>query len=80
VNQPLFTIGEGIEIDLTVLIGIVASFVAFVLYISTAMIYASVKFLEEWHHWLTVANYTSSAWPRASPWPLPFRPTRASAW
>lgn len=57
-NQPLFTLGEGIGIDLTVLIGIVASFIAFVLYVSTAMIYASVKFLEEWHHWLTVANYT----------------------
>jgi DMSO reductase anchor subunit len=22
------------------------------------MIYAAVRFLEEWHHWLTVANYT----------------------
>lgn len=57
-NEPLFTVGANIEIDVTILIGIVASFVAFVLFVCTAMIYASVKFLEEWHHWLTVANYT----------------------
>ena len=57
-NQPLFTLGADIEIDVTILIGIVASFFAFVLFVCTAMIYASVKFLEEWHHWLTVANYT----------------------
>jgi len=57
-NAPLFTLGADIEIDATILIGIAASFFAFVLFVCTAMIYASVKFLEEWHHWLTVANYT----------------------
>ena len=57
-NEPLFTLGADIEIDVTILIGIAASFFAFVLFVCTAMIYASVKFLEEWHHWLTVANYT----------------------
>ena len=57
-NEPLFSLGADIEIDATILIGIVASFFAFLLFVCTAMIYASVKFLEEWHHWLTVANYT----------------------
>ncbi|MEN8214487.1 MAG: sulfite dehydrogenase subunit SoeC, partial [Pseudomonadota bacterium] len=55
--EPLFTIGSGTEIDVTILIGIVASLFAFLLYVCTAMIYASVRFFQEWHHWLTVANY-----------------------
>ena len=56
-NEPLFTIGDGIEIDITVILGFIASIAAFVLYICTAMIYASVRFMQEWYHWLTVANY-----------------------
>lgn len=57
-NQPLFTVGDGIGIDITVIIGFAASVLAFVLFVCTAMIYASVRFIQEWHHWLTVANYT----------------------
>ena len=53
----LFTLREGSAIDLSLLLGLVAGLAAFLLYISTAMIYASLRFLEEWHHWLTVANY-----------------------
>jgi DMSO reductase anchor subunit len=57
-NVPLFVVGDDINIDLTVIIGFIASILSFVLFICTAMIYASVRFMEEWHHWLTVANYT----------------------
>jgi len=40
------------------IIGLLASVLAFVLFLCTAMIYASVKFLQEWHCVLTVSNYT----------------------
>ena len=53
----LFTLRDGPAIDLSLVVGLVAGLVAFLLYISTAMIYASLRFLQEWHHWLTVANY-----------------------
>jgi DMSO reductase anchor subunit len=53
----LFTLREGSAIDLSLMLGLVAGLAAFLLYISTAMIYASLRFLQEWHHWLTVANY-----------------------
>ncbi|OOY35212.1 dimethyl sulfoxide reductase anchor subunit family protein [Solemya velum gill symbiont] len=56
-NEPMFTIGDDVGIDLTIIIGLFASIAAFVLFICTAMIYASVRFMQEWHHWLTVANY-----------------------
>ena len=56
-NEPLFTLGADVDIDVTILIGIVTSFFAFLLFVCTAMVYASVKFLEECYHWLTVANY-----------------------
>ena len=51
-------IQQTLVIDLSLLVGLLAGVVAFLLYIATAMIYASLRFLQEWHHWLTVANYT----------------------
>ncbi len=57
-TQPLFTVSDTLPVDLSLLIGFIASFVAFALYICTAMIYASLKFLQEWHTPLTVFNYT----------------------
>ena len=57
-NETLFIVGQDIEIDPTIIIGILASAMAFVLFVCTAMIYGCVKFIEEWHHWLTVANFT----------------------
>jgi DMSO reductase anchor subunit len=57
-TQPLFRVGEAVSVDATLLIGLLGTFVAFVLFVSTAMIYASVKFLQEWHSPLTVANFT----------------------
>jgi DMSO reductase anchor subunit len=57
-TQPLFTIADTLPIDLSMLIGLLASIAAFALYVCTAMIYASLKFLKEWHTPLTVVNYT----------------------
>lgn len=54
----LFTVSDTLAVDMTLIVGFLASVAAFALYICTAMIYASLKFLQEWYTPLTVANYT----------------------
>ena len=53
----LFSIGEGIQIDLTLIIGGLVSVVCFGLFLSTSMVYASLRFLQEWATPLTVINF-----------------------
>lgn len=57
-TDTLFVIRGQLEVDATLLLGALTGITAFVLYGCTAMIYASLKFLQEWHTPLTVANYT----------------------
>ncbi|MCG6898248.1 MAG: dimethyl sulfoxide reductase anchor subunit [Thiocapsa sp.] len=57
-TQPWFPIGEALDVDATLILGLLGTIAAFALFVSTAMIYASVKFLEEWHSPFTVANFT----------------------
>lgn len=54
----LATLPSGIAIDATVALGVVGTLLAFILYLSTGMIYACLRFLREWHTPLTVINYT----------------------
>lgn len=56
-TAPLAVISGTLPVDVTLILGILASVAAFALYICTAMIYASLKFLQEWHNPLTVINY-----------------------
>jgi len=44
--------------DLTLIIGTGGALIAFALFLCTGMIYACIKFLQEWATWLTVVNYT----------------------
>jgi len=44
--------------QLSLYIGIIGTVLSFALFICTAMIYACLKFLQEWHSPLTVINYT----------------------
>ena len=44
--------------QLSLFIGIIGAIFCFLLFISTGMIYACLKFLQEWHSPLTVINYT----------------------
>jgi DMSO reductase anchor subunit len=44
--------------DLTLMIGAGGVLFAFALFLCTGMIYACIKFLQEWSTWLTVVNYT----------------------
>jgi len=55
-NLTIMTIGA-VQIDLTLIIGAIATLAVFSLYIATGMIYACLKFLQEWHSPLTVINY-----------------------
>jgi DMSO reductase anchor subunit len=57
-TQTLFVIRNVISVDASLILGVLGAIAAFALYGCTAMIYASVKFLEEWHSPLTVANFT----------------------
>ena len=53
-----FTIRGTLPVDASLILGLLASISAFLLFGCTAMVYASVKFLQEWHSPLTIANYT----------------------
>jgi DMSO reductase anchor subunit len=57
-TEPFVVAGEGtLPIDATLALGFIGTLVAFALFVCTAMIYASVKFLEEWHSPYTVGNF-----------------------
>lgn len=58
VTQPLFVIHDSLPVDPTLIVGLLATIVTFLLFVCTAMIYASIKFLQEWASPLTVFNYT----------------------
>ena len=58
VNPVLFSYRDTFDIDLSLLIGALNTALAFTLFLCTAMIYAGIKFLQEWATPLTVINYT----------------------
>jgi len=57
-NPVLFIVNESFIIDLSLVVGAVNTLLAFILFICTGMIYACIKFLQEWATPLTVVNYT----------------------
>ncbi len=57
-TEPLMITAGGTQIDLTILLGLLATITVYILFICTGMIYAGIKFLQEWHTPLTVINYT----------------------
>ena len=56
-NPTLFTVGGAFDVDLSFLVGAVGTVLCFALFICTGMIYACIKFLQEWATPLTVVNY-----------------------
>ncbi|MFA5241931.1 MAG: DmsC/YnfH family molybdoenzyme membrane anchor subunit [Sulfuricella sp.] len=56
-NIPLFTLGETLQVDLIMLFGAAGTLLCFALFVSTGMIYACLRFLQEWHTPLTVSNF-----------------------
>ena len=57
-NPLLFTFRENFHVDLSLVIGALTTVLAFTLFLCTGMIYACIKFLQEWATPLTVVNYT----------------------
>lgn len=57
-NPVLFTWRDAFSIDLSLIIGAMSTALAFTLFLCTGMIYAGIKFLQEWATPLTVVNYT----------------------
>ena len=56
-NPVLVTFSESMDIDLSLLLGAVATLLCFTLFFFTGMIYACIKQLQEWATPLTVINY-----------------------
>ena len=56
-DTVLYTSKAGTVLHLSLIVGTLAAIATFLLFISTAMIYASIKFLQEWACALTVVNY-----------------------
>jgi len=57
-TPALVTLPQGPTIDLSVVIGVAATLLAFALFFCTGMVYACMRFLAEWHTPLTPLNYT----------------------
>ena len=57
-NPVLFKFSGEFSVDLSLLVGGMNTVLAFALFFCTGMIYACVKFLQEWASPLTVVNYT----------------------
>ena len=56
-DPVLVTLPSGLGINATVILGVIATILAFTLFVSTGMIYACLRFLQEWHSPLTVINF-----------------------
>ncbi|MDO8292435.1 MAG: DmsC/YnfH family molybdoenzyme membrane anchor subunit [Gallionella sp.] len=56
-DPVLVTLPTGLGINATVILGSIATMLAFALFVSTGMIYACLRFLQEWHSPLTVINF-----------------------
>jgi DMSO reductase anchor subunit len=56
-NPVVSTLADGILIDASVVLGILGTLLAFALFVTTGMVYACMRFMQEWHSPLTVINY-----------------------
>jgi len=57
-DPMVITTEQALQGQLSLYVGIIGTVLCFALFISTAMIYACLKLLQEWHSPLTVINYT----------------------
>ncbi|MFZ2909047.1 MAG: DmsC/YnfH family molybdoenzyme membrane anchor subunit [Candidatus Desulfobacillus denitrificans] len=56
-NPVLARLPSGAPINVTAMLGVAGTLLAFALFVCTGMIYACLRFLQEWHTPLTVINY-----------------------
>ncbi len=57
-NPVLAALSHDVSVDAGITLGVVGCVLAFALFVCTAMIYACLPFLAEWHTPLTLVNYT----------------------
>ena len=57
INPIVFSPTDAVHISLTLAVGLMTAGMAMILYLCTGMIYAAVKFIQEWASPLTVVNY-----------------------
>lgn len=57
IHPIVFSPADKVHISLSMVAGLIAAGLAMLLYLSTGMIYAAVKFIQEWATPLTVVNY-----------------------
>lgn len=55
---PIIELGSGHHVDLTLILGAAGTFFGFALFVCTGMIYACLRFMQEWHTPLTPLNFT----------------------
>ena len=56
-DPVLVTLPSGLNVQATIVLGWVGTIVAFALFVCTGMIYACLRFLQEWHSPLTIVNF-----------------------
>jgi len=56
-DAVIYSTETGVVFNLSLLIGALGSLTVFILFLCTAMIYAAIKFLQEWSSPLTLVNY-----------------------
>lgn len=56
-DMVIFVTSTGVKFNLSLLVGAVGAATVFILFLCTAMIYAAIKFLQEWSSPLTIVNY-----------------------
>ena len=81
-DPVLLTLPSGLNVTTTVFLGAVATILAFALYVCTGMIYACLRFLQEWHSPLTVINFillgSASGFTLATLYAAMFAPSQVS--
>ena len=56
-DMVVFVTSTGVNLNLSLLVGAIGAATVFILFLCTAMIYAAIKFLQEWSSPLTIVNY-----------------------
>jgi sulfite dehydrogenase (quinone) subunit SoeC len=58
ITTPVIELSGSHQVDITLILGAVGTFLCFALFLCTGMIYASLRFMQEWHTPLTPLNFT----------------------
>lgn len=57
-NTPVIELAGSHQVDITLLLGALGTLLSFALFVCTGMIYACLRFMQEWHTPLTPLNFT----------------------